>query len=241
MKNVLIVGGTSGLGYELALNFLGTDHNVVVTGRNKCQQCNENEGLNFEALNLDFIAGTYLSFMAGNILKRMERVDLFIHSAGFYQEGRIDELSEDDMNNIFSVCQKSAQVFLGQILKKQNELPGFIAITSTSQWTPRLKEPAYTGVKSALAMVAESVSLDERVGKVLVAAPGGMATAFRRNRPREDFDSSTLLDPSWVAEKIVEFYENKYDPFGSHFEFRFVKILREQPRVEIEETRYSNK
>src|SRR3989338_6779319 len=114
-----------------------------------------------------------------------------------------------------------------RIIKKQGSLAGFIAITSTSQWTPRLLEPMYTAVKAGLAMLANSLSLDPRIGKVLVAGPAGMATRFWENNPR---DMSKMLDPKWVAEQIIQLY-------ADDFEYKFSRIMRDPPRVEIVETR----
>src|SRR3989344_3159537 len=89
---------------------------------------------------------------------------------------------------------------LNRILKNQKSLPGFIAITSTSQWTPRLLEPVYTAVKAGLGMFANSLSLDERVGKTMVAAPAGMKTNFWATT---DKDISDMLDPEWVADQML--------------------------------------
>ena len=117
---------------------------------------------------------------------------------------------------------------LNRILKYQSSLSGFIAITSTSQWTPRLFEPAYTTVKAGLGMFGNSVSLDLRVGKVLVAAPSGMKTDFWRDSSR---DMSMMLDPKWVAQKIIDLYNE------DGFDYKFAKILRKPPRVEVIEKR----
>src|SRR3989344_1209514 len=209
MKNVLIVGGTSGLGLELALKFFGAGHRVVVTGRRNVRDKTfsfnvPSEGcktIHAEYLNLAFTGDSIGRVIFTNF--GQDGVDILVYAAGFYQECTMSELTETDIDEMLFVGLPSPALFLRYILKHQEKLPGFIAITSTSQWTPRLKEPIYNAVKGGLFMLASSVSLDERVGKVLVAAPAGMNTAFWRNKSREDFDFSTLLDPKWVAEKVI--------------------------------------
>ena len=77
-------------------------------------------------------------------------------------------------------------------------------------------------------MFANSLSLDSQVGKVLVAAPAGMKTSFWRETTK---DTSDMLDPKWVAEQIVKSYND------GQFDYKFIKILRNPPRVEVADAR----
>lgn len=240
MKNVLIVGGTSGIGLELGKLFYEAGDCVTVTGRRSAKEANIEENKRFRVLqhNLNFIAGSWLTVSTDKILMKVGKVDLLVYAAGFFQDDGIDELQEYDMDNMFSVGIKAPAVYVRNILAKAGRnLPGFIAITSVSQWIPRLKEPLYTAVKAGLYMLANSLSLDERIGKVLVAAPAGVKTDFFKGKKTEE-EMKNYLDPKWVADQIIGLYNNSLDPDGSHYEFRFAKILREPPRVKIEETRY---
>lgn len=215
----LIIGGSSGLGLELG-HLLSTTHQVSITGRRNPQQSH----LKFIPLELDSVDITEDLDLRHSDLTD---VDLLVYAAGFFQEGKIDDLSDVDIYRMTEVG-LLAPVFITQrILKNQGSLPGFIAITSTSQWTPRLLEPVYTAVKAGLAMFTNSLSLDPRIGKVLVAGPAGMATRFWENSPR---DLSKMLDPKWVAEQTLKLYEG-------NFEYKFARIMRDPPRVEVVETR----
>ena len=118
-------------------------------------------------------------------------------------------------------------LILQRIIKRQGLLPGFIAITSTSQWTPRELEPVYTGVKAGLAMLAQSASLDAKVGKVLVAGPTGMKTNFWATGNR---DMTDLLSPEEVAEEVLRLWNETY-------RYRLARILRDPFRTDILETR----
>jgi len=219
-QNALIVGGSSGLGLELAV-MLSATHNVIVTGRRDPKS----EKVDFRLLDLS--AGNRLADGLDGFVAKLPRIDLLVYAAGFYQEGNISDLSDGDIAAMADVGLLAPAMLLQRLLKKQNGLPGFIAITSTSQWTPRLLEPIYTAVKAGLGMLANSVSLDERIGKVLVAGPAGMNTRFWENSPR---DMGAMLDPKWVAEQIL-------DQYSSNFKYKFARILRGPARVEVVETR----
>jgi NAD(P)-dependent dehydrogenase (short-subunit alcohol dehydrogenase family) len=218
-KTALIVGGSSGLGLALG-ELLSKDHQVFVTGRRDPH----NEKVKF--ISLDLASGTLGSALY-ELIDGLPNIDLMIYAAGFYQEGTMSELNDDDIEKMDLVGLRAPAMLLARILRKQGSLPGFIAITSTSQWTPRLEEPMYTAVKAGLGMLANSVSTDERVGKVLVAGPAGMSTRFWEYHPR---DPKVMLDPKWVAQEIL-------NDWAVDFKYKFIRLLREPARVEVVETR----
>ena len=218
--NALVVGGSSGLGLELGL-LLDSTSNVIVTGRRDPKK----ESVTFFALDLN--AKSQFTDDIEKFVARLPQIDLLIYTAGFYQEGSISDVSDKDIANMVNVGLIAPAMLLQRLLKKQAKLSGFIAVTSTSQWTPRFLEPVYTAVKAGLGILSNSVSLDERIGKVLVAGPAGMNTRFWENNPR---DKSTMLDPTWVAEKILDNY------FGD-FKYKFIHVLRGPARVQTIEIR----
>jgi NAD(P)-dependent dehydrogenase (short-subunit alcohol dehydrogenase family) len=226
-KAALIVGGTSGLGLELAVS-LAAAYDVTVTGRQDCRR----EGVAYCPFDLSVKSahtlrqGLDFLFTVMQANKRAS-IDLVVYAAGFYQEGTIDKLTDDDIMEMTKVGFLAPALLLRRILEKQKSIPGFIAITSTSQWTPRRLEPIYAGVKAGLGMLANSLSLDERIGKTLVVGPAGMNTRFWKGTDR---DVSTLLDPHWAAEQTLRLYEGD-------FKYKFARILRDPPRTELVEQR----
>lgn len=218
-KKALIVGGSSGLGLELA-RLLVADQEVIITGR----QDPKVASLHFRQLEL---GDDSLSTNLDAFIPELPEIDLVLYVAGFFQEGTISDLSDVDIEKMNRVGLLAPAMLLQRILSKQSKLPGFIAITSTSQWTPRLLEPMYTAVKAGLGMLANSISLDERVGKVLVLGPAGMRTRFWEEDGR---DTSDMLDPEWVAAETITLW-------GEDFRYKFARALRNPARVEIVETR----
>jgi short-subunit dehydrogenase len=150
-----------------------------------------------------------------------------VYCAGFYQEGNVTELEEHSINKMLDVSLHGPIWFTRELLSTQGEIPQYIAITSTAQDTPREKEIIYSAGKAGFAQFANSLSLDPRVGKVLVAAPGGIKTSFWQATKH---DTSTFNDPVWVAKQVVEALE-------IDFEYAMVKILRNPSRTEVVETR----
>jgi NAD(P)-dependent dehydrogenase (short-subunit alcohol dehydrogenase family) len=218
-KKALIIGGSSGLGLELA-QLLVTDHEVIVTGRRDPAVTN----LQFRQLEL---GDDSLNTSLDRFIAELSEIDLVVYAAGFFQEGTISDLNDGDIEKMNRVGLLAPAMLLQRILSKQSKLSGFIAITSTSQWTPRLLEPVYTAVKAGLGMLADSISLDDRVGKVLVLGPAGMSTRFWEEDGR---DTSDMLDPEWVAAETMKLW-------GEDFKYKFARALRNPARVEIVEIR----
>ncbi len=219
----LVIGGSSGLGYELAKR-LALTHEVIITGRDEPKN-KIGEFIRFYLNDFD-----ELGVHGELLLKKIPRpINTFVYAAGYAQIGELQDLTAREITNMIIVGLSAPALLLNKLIAKQGYLQNLLVITSTSQTTPRQKEPIYCATKSGLAMLANSLSLTERFGKVLVAAPSGMRTKFWQDHVK---DLSQMLDPEWVAEQIMS-------RFSTNFKYEFMKILRDPPRVEITETRYS--
>ena len=156
-----------------------------------------------------------------HILEKIGPVDLLVYAAGFSQIGTLDVLTDKEIDAMLNISLAVPAKLLQRILQRQKKLPGLIAITSTSQWIPRMEEPVYAATKAGLAMLVASVSLDPRIKKTLVVWPSGMNTKMQVGRKYKGI----LLDPSWVATQILEWYK-------TDFKYQLIRILRDPPRVE---------
>ena len=216
----LIVGGTSGLGLELARSFRDSGDDVTVTGRRELIE----DGL--DVVHLD-LAEPELPARIGEMVMQLPEVNSLVYAAGYYQEGRVTDLSDEQIEQMLSVGGRGLIYATREVLAKQDRLDELITITSTSQWTPRELEPIYNYTKAGEAHFSHAIAQDPRVEKVLVVGPAGMDTDFWRDR--EDMDTSTYNDPADVATEIMELRRAEYG-------YRFAKILRDPLSTEIVET-----
>jgi NAD(P)-dependent dehydrogenase (short-subunit alcohol dehydrogenase family) len=219
MKRIVVIGGSSGLGLELAKRAQATGAEVHITGREDPQV----DELAFHRLVLD----------TGDVLKQFNElysaighVDTLVVAAGFFQEGRVDDLSAGAIESMLAVGARAPIYGVRQLLQAQHQLAELLVITSTSQFVARVDEPIYNFVKAGTAHFTRAMAEDERIKKVLLVAPGGMKTKFWQDSGR---DTSAMLDPGWVADQIVEAEKGEY-------RYRFIKIFREPKKVEEVET-----
>lgn len=218
----LIIGGTSGLGLELAKDFVEKGvKQVIVTGRHK-PKADVGEYKEFDLIKPD-LAKRIAAFVAD-----LPEIKILVYAAGYFQEGRVTDLTDEEIEQMIDVGGRGLIYFVRAILAKQGSLKGLITITSTSQWTPRKLEPIYNFAKAGAAHFSNAMAEDGRIKKVLVAGPAGMRTEFWDGTTGHDL--STMMDPSWVSEQVIDQWQGDYT-------YRFVRILRQPPRVEQGETR----
>jgi NAD(P)-dependent dehydrogenase (short-subunit alcohol dehydrogenase family) len=219
-KNILIVGGSSGVGFELARRYVEEGHRVCVAGRTDPKL----PGAQFCRLAITASTDS-LSQGVDSVITAFQDVHTLVYAAGFLQRGFIDELTDEallTMNNVGLV----APMMLAARLKPLAPTPlKLMLITSSSGYTPRPKEPAYSATKAGLTMLGASLVRDPGIGKVLVAAPSGIRTEFWKNTNE---DTSTMLDAGWTAGQIISLS-------GGPFKFKYAKILRGPARVEVVE------
>ena len=219
-KRILIIGGTSGVGLELAKYYATDGHTVCVTGSRRPNM----EGIQFQELAIGDDAKQLMADV-NRVLEGFGNVNTLVYSAGFLQRGHIDALSDSALQKMTNVGLLAPMLFAQRLKNKLDTPLKVMLITSSSQYTPRELEPAYCAVKSGLGMFGASLVRDMRIGKVLVVAPSGINSKFWSGT---DEDTRSMLDPKWVAAQIVELSSGT-------FKFKYARILRNPARVEIQE------
>jgi len=219
-KKILIVGGSSGVGRKLAECYISDGHKVCVTGR-KNPEIEEAKYCELSITNDGAGLGTGID----QVLEDFENVNTLVYAAGFLQRGHIERISDKDLQTMVNVGLLAPMMLIQRLKSKSVSPLKIMLITSSSQYTPRELEPAYCATKSGLGMLGASLVMDHGIGKVLVAAPSGMRTRFWHGT---DEDTETMLDPGWVAKRIIELS-------GGPFKYRYARILRNPARVEIVE------
>lgn len=221
-KNVLVVGGTRGLGYELAKLFAQTNR-VIVTGRTAPTIYDKD--IEFRELELDFESThSFLSFA-----EKLPHIETLVIAAGYAQFGGLGSLHRTDILQMTRVGFLSPIIIVRELLHQQQQIPEYLQITSTSQWVPRANEPVYAATKAGIGMFAESMAGDPNIGRVMVASPSGMKTAFWNNL---DNDTSQFLEPAAVANAIRDDWSSVTD-----YDFRHIGIQRNPLRVEVRNER----
>ncbi|MDQ3159086.1 MAG: SDR family NAD(P)-dependent oxidoreductase [bacterium] len=222
-KKTLIIGGTSGLGLELARNMSANDERAIITGRHDPQ-------VGFAEYKEFDLSGDHLPSRIGQFVLDLPPISSLIYAAGFFQEGHITDLSDEQVDDMINIGGRGLIFFTKKLLEKQDQLDELVTITSTSQWVPREFEPVYNFAKAGAAHYSHGLSLDPRIRKTLVVGPSGMDTEFWSG---SDNDTTKMMRPEKVARQIMNLRErNKHYTFA-----KILGVTETLPqRVEVEFT-----
>ncbi|MDO8515157.1 MAG: SDR family oxidoreductase [bacterium] len=218
-KNILITGGSSGLGFSLAQKLIGRGCLVKIIGRS---QENLNEAAkkinspNFEALQCD--VSKYIEVQ--KVVSGLD-VDVLINNAGVWLEGTVDnndpiKISETIDINLKGVIFTTKEI-LPKMLKKND---GFILnVVSTSGLKPREGQSVYVASKFGVTGFTKSLDLDLAKTNIKVSCffPGGMNTNLfdKAGTPKDNKD---WMNPDLVADVIVFMLERDESMIVSHLE-----------------------
>jgi NAD(P)-dependent dehydrogenase (short-subunit alcohol dehydrogenase family) len=216
MKHALVVGGSSGLGLEIARR-LTADYAVTVTGRGRKRP----EGLRFCALSIT--DRPTLGQDVLELVQELPHIDLLVYTIGSSQIGNITALTAAAMRQTVLEGIVAPALLVCEILLRQGHLESLVVVSSTSGSTPRKLEPIYSASKGGLEMLANSLALDERISHTLVVAPGGMDTEFWEGTSQ---DTTGFLAAAHVADLTLEHLPQT----GS---YRHIRIPRDTGEAEV--------
>lgn len=101
MKNIIITGTSRGIGYELALQFANTGHQVLAISRNTPQTLMEHP--NVSCLSLDISVAEDLIQVEKFIAQTWKKVDVLLHNAGSLLHKPFDQISTEEFQSVYKV------------------------------------------------------------------------------------------------------------------------------------------
>lgn len=209
----IILGGTSGLGREMALQLRAAGKRVVVLGKTH-NQIEHGEG---------FALDVYYPEQVNEACQRLDRligeeeIQQFVWAAGYGWRGNFED--QGDARSMAEVN------FAGPLplvqwawhkMAQQQTQSTLTVIGSTSSIKARADEAVYVATKHAQAGLARSLGLqaEEQHLPVRVALflPGAMKTPFWqwRDKPK---DYQNFNDPVKVASHILAAVSRQYQPY----------------------------
>lgn len=101
MKNIIITGTSRGIGYELALQFANSGHNVLAISRTIPQTLLKNP--NITCLSVDLSEESEIQKVANFLSETWKNVDIVIHNAGSLVFKPFAETTQTDFESIYKV------------------------------------------------------------------------------------------------------------------------------------------
>lgn len=161
-NTILITGGTSGIGYELARQ-LSKNNTVIITGRNSEKlEKTKQELKNVHTFQCDVANPQEITTLYAQVSRMFPELNMLINNAGImqkvdlHQELDLTNLTQEIDTNLNGTIRMSVQ-FL-PLLKKQKSA-AIVNVTSALAFVPLASTPVYCATKAALHSFTDSLRL----------------------------------------------------------------------------------
>ena len=207
-KTVLITGGNSGLGFEIARQLVGKDAKVIILGKDKEKLDKAKKTLGEKASTIVCDVRNY-DEIAKN-LSGVKELDVLVNCASIINYKYLHEHDPQNIKdivdaNLLGTIYTTRELF--PLFKKQNS--GTIINVSSTSGLPtggHTSQSVYTASKFGVYGFTEALKRDvEELGvniRVLGFYPGGMRTNLYSSAGLEK-DTSDFMDPVEVAKVVV--------------------------------------
>lgn len=240
MKNVLITGCSTGIGFETAAHLARKGYQVIATMRNparspKLGELAKKESLPIAILSMDVDQDESVRNAFQQAVNRFGPIDVLVNNAGIASDIPLEETSMDLFQQIFQTNVFGAVRCMKEVIIPMRERGEglIINISSIAGKTQSASMAAYAATKSALNTV--SMSLAGEVGRfgirVAIVEPGFIDTPILQKYDA-DFQSIypnreqltalgkasvalTKAHPSLVAEKILDIITGESSTFSN--------------------------
>ena len=211
-KNILITGGSLGIGKEVAIALLKKGANVLVTGRSKKRLINAFKNTSVKTIDFDIGDLDCIEVNAKECLSILEnKVDVLINNAGIGIGKSIEEINKEDFLKIFNVNVFGLSLLTKEIIPtmKEEKKGTIINIGSTASLKGYKNGSIYASSKFAVRCLSQCWQAELRTHNIRVCQinPSEVTTAFGNHERKEREEVHNKLTPKEVAHAIISSLE----------------------------------
>lgn len=160
-KNILVTGGSSGIGRGVAIECSRMGASVIITGRNKERLDNtfaQLEGNNNKEIIADLRRKDDIDLLVSSI----PMLDGVVHCAGIGDKTLCKTVKEEDLERVMSINFNSPVLLQARLLKGKKISPSssIVFIASRAPFAPTIGNGLYSASKGALIAYAKVLSLE---------------------------------------------------------------------------------
>jgi uncharacterized oxidoreductase len=163
-NTILITGGTSGIGFELARQFLAHGNTVIVTGRDVARLADMPQRLpGVHCFRSDVTDPAAIVALYDELVAKFPALNVLINNAGVMRKIDLQDPSHDvttiarEIDTNFSGPVRMVQQFLPQLLAQKRA--AIVNVSSGLAFVPMAVSPVYSATKAALHSYTQSLRL----------------------------------------------------------------------------------
>lgn len=208
-RTVLITGGTSGIGLELARQLLARGNVVIVTGRDQQRLDAAKRALPaVHTVRSDVSDADAIAALHATVLVQFPALDTLVNNAGIMRNldltanRALDDVTREIEINLSGPV-RMVQQFLPHLKTRKGAL--IVNVSSGLAFVPLPIAPVYSATKAALHAYTQSlrVQLDGTGVRVVELAPPGVETPLFRGGFGEEFKGQKAMDVKDLASQAI--------------------------------------
>ena len=238
-KQVLITGGSSGIGYAIAEAMLAKGASVVITGRRSdvlrdaAERLRHSGRVEYVAADIGTDAGRKMTL--GFVLKTLGGLDVLVNNAGGVRAGRLEDTTEAEMRTMIEV-DLVAPILLTRAALPVLRASGDGMVVNVTSGIALVAAPfyaTYAAVKAGLSKFGESLrrELKGEGVHVMTVYPGATDTPMMRSSRAGPELGFTREPASAVAAAVIEGIEQATFEVirGGEARSKMIALNREDP------------
>ena len=208
-RTVLITGGTSGIGLELARQLLSRGNTIIITGRDQRKLDAVQAALpGVHAFQSDVSDPVAIAALHASVLAQFPALDTLVNNAGIMRNLNLNQ--DRDLNDVTREIEinlsgplRMVQQFLPHLKTRQDAL--IVNVSSGVAFIPLPVSPVYCATKAALHSLTQSlrVQLDGTGVTVIELAPPAVETPLLRGEFAEEMKGQKGMDVKVLAKQAI--------------------------------------
>ena len=211
-KNIIITGGSLGIGKETARDLVKKGANVLITGRSVNRLFEAKIYTGSKIIEFDISDHENMSKNAKKCIDILDgRVDVLINNAGIGVRKSVDELNIEDFLKVFNVNVFGLALFTKEIIPYmvKESFGTIINIGSTASLKGYKNGSIYSSSKFAVRCLTQCWQAELRPHNIRVCQvnPSEVTTAFGNSERVEREDVDNKLTPKEISHSIISTIE----------------------------------
>jgi uncharacterized oxidoreductase len=208
-RTVLITGGTSGIGLELAKQLRQRDNTVIVTGRDQEKlDAVKRELPGVHTFKSDVSDPVAMAALHDNVVAQFPALDMLVNNAGIMrnldlnQDRGLNDVTREIETNLSGPV-RMVQQFLPHLKTRKGAL--IVNVSSGLAFIPYPASPVYSATKAAIHSFTQSlrVQLDGTGVTVIELAPPAVETPLMRGEFAEEMKEQKGMDAKVLAKRAI--------------------------------------
>ena len=208
-KTILLTGGTSGIGLEMARQLLQRGNTVIITGRDRAKMSDVEKSLpGVHGFASDVSDAAAIKQLHDAVLAQFPQLDVLINNAGIMRNLKLD--SERDLIDITREIEinlsgpvRMIQQFLPHLKTRPQAL--IVNVSSGLAFVPMPIAPVYCATKAAIHSYTQSLRAQMKGSSVTVVelAPPGVETPLFRGEFEREMRGQKAMDVTEFVGKAL--------------------------------------